>query len=237
MVGVNYKMARAWRYTFAYNRYAWRGAEITNSRLQLLFATTNPHKIVEVAAILKPLDIDVVGLDVLGKSLPEPIEDGDTFEANAKIKAVYYAKAINRMCLADDSGLEVDALDGKPGVYSARYAGVGGSRSERDQANNEKLLGELKDVPEENRTARFVCAMCLVDSDGSVIAKSQGTFEGVIAHQPQGSNGFGYDPLLYLPDVSCTSAQLSSQQKNARSHRGDAARKIVQYVSESGIKL
>ena len=205
--------------------------------MQLLFATSNPHKIKEVAAILKPLDIDVVGLDSLEKQLPEPIEDGETFEENARIKAMYYAKAIGRLCLADDSGLEVDALGGKPGVYSARYANVDGSRSERDQANNIKLLNELKDVPQENRAARFVCAMCLVDCQGSVVAQTQGTFEGVIVDQPQGSNGFGYDPLLYLPDVDCTSAQLSSEQKNARSHRGDAARQIAQCVSELGIQL
>ncbi len=205
--------------------------------MQLLFATSNPHKIEEVAAILKPLDIDVVGLNTLDKLLPEPIEDGETFEANAKIKAVYYAKAIKRMCLADDSGLEVDALGGKPGVYSARYAGADGSRSERDKANNEKLLDALKDVPEEDRIARFVCAMCLADSDGSVVVQTKGTFEGVIADQPKGSNGFGYDPLLYLPDVSLTSAELSSEQKNARSHRGDAARQMARYVSERGIEL
>ena len=205
--------------------------------MQLLFATSNPHKIQEVAAILKPLDIDVVGLDSLEKQLPEPIEDGETFEENARIKAVYYAKALGRLCLADDSGLEVDALGGKPGVYSARYANVDGSRSERDQANNIKLLDELKGVPQEDRAARFVCAMCLVDCQGSVVAKTQGTFEGVIVDQPQGSNGFGYDPLLYLPDVDCTSAQLSSEQKNAISHRGDAARQIARCVSELGIQL
>lgn len=205
--------------------------------MQLLFATSNPHKIQEVAAILKPLDIDVVGLDTLDVQLPEPIEDGKTFEENARIKAVYYAKAIGRMCLADDSGLEVDALGGKPGVYSARYANIDGSRSERDQANNIKLLDELKGVSHEDRAARFVCAMCLVDCQGSVVAQTQGTFDGVIVDHPQGSNGFGYDPLLYLPDVDCTSAQLSSEQKNARSHRGDAARQIAQCVSELGIQL
>jgi len=205
--------------------------------MQLLFATSNPHKIEEVAAILKPLDIDVVGLDSLDKQLTEPVEDGKTFEANAKIKAVYYAKAIGRMCLADDSGLEVNALGGKPGVYSARYAGVDGSRAEADQANNVKLLDELKDVPQEDRSARFICAMCLVDSDCRVVAETRGTFEGVIVDQPRGRNGFGYDPLLYLPDVDCTSAQLSSEQKNARSHRGIAARQIAQYVSELGIQL
>lgn len=205
--------------------------------MQLLFATSNPHKIAEVSAILKQFDIDVIGLDSLAEQLPEPIEDSETFEENARIKAVYYAKAIGRMCLADDSGLEVDALGGKPGVYSARYANIDGSRSERDQANNIKLLDELKGVSHEDRAARFVCAMCLVDSQGSVVAQTQGTFDGVIVDHPQGSNGFGYDPLLYLPDVGSTSAQLSSEQKNARSHRGDAARQIAQCVSELGIQL
>lgn len=179
----------------------------------------------------------MVGLDSLDLQLPDPIEDGQTFEENAKIKALYYAKATGRMCLADDSGLEVDALGGKPGVYSARYANIDGSRSERDQANNIKLLDELKGVPQEDRAARFVCAMCLVDCQGSVVAQTQGTFDGVIVDHPQGSNGFGYDPLLYLPDVDCTSAQLSSEQKNALSHRGDAARQIAQCVSELGIQL
>ncbi len=197
--------------------------------MQLLFATSNPHKIEEVAAILAPLGIDVVGLGESESAIPEPIEDGATFQANAQIKAVYYAKATGRMSLADDSGLEVDALDGRPGVYSARYAGVHGERAECDQANNEKLLKELRGVPMEKRTARFVCAMCLADVVGSVLAETLGTFEGVIANEPRGENGFGYDPLLYLPDVDCTSGELSPDQKNARSHRGVGARLMAQH--------
>ena len=198
--------------------------------MQLFFATSNPHKIEEVAAILAPMGIDVVGLGALELKILEPVEDGATFQANARIKAVYYAKALRRMCLADDSGLEVDALGGAPGVHSARYAGVHGQRAQRDEANNEKLLAELQGVPAEQRTARFVCAMCLVDMDGSILAETRGTFQGIITTQPRGENGFGYDPLLYLPDVGCTSAELSPQQKNARSHRGVASREMAKHL-------
>ena len=198
--------------------------------MQLLFATSNPHKVEEVAAILGPMGIDVVGLGAMESKIPEPVEDGATFQANARIKAVYYAKALGRMCLADDSGLEVDALGSAPGVHSARYAGVDGQRAQRDGANNEKLLAELQGVPAEQRTARFVCAMCLVDDGGSILAETRGTFQGIITTQPRGENGFGYDPLLYLPDVGCTSAELSPQQKNARSHRGVASREMAKHL-------
>ena len=198
--------------------------------MQLLFATSNPHKVEEVAAILAPMGIDVVGLGAMESKIPEPVEDGATFQANARIKAVYYAKALGRMCLADDSGLEVDALGSAPGVHSARYAGVDGQRAQRDGANNEKLLAELQGVPGEKRTARFVCAMCLVDDGGSILAETRGTFQGIITTQPRGENGFGYDPLLYLPDVGCTSAELSPQQKNARSHRGVASREMAKHL-------
>ena len=198
--------------------------------MQLLFATSNPHKVEEVAEILAPMGIDVVGFGAMESKIPEPVEDGTTFQANARIKAVYYAKALGRMCLADDSGLEVDALGSAPGVHSARYAGVDGQRAQRDGANNEKLLAELQGVPAEQRTARFVCAMCLVDGDGSILAETRGTFQGIITTQPRGENGFGYDPLLYLPDVGCTSAELSPQQKNARSHRGVASREMARHL-------
>ena len=198
--------------------------------MQLLLATSNPHKIKEVAAILGPMGIDVVGFGALESKISEPVEDGETFQANARIKAVYYAKALRRMCLADDSGLEVDALGGAPGVHSARYAGVDGQRAQRDQANNEKLLAELQGVPAEQRTARFACAMCLAEADGAIVAETRGTFQGIITTEPRGENGFGYDPLLYLPDVGCTSAELSPQQKNARSHRGVASREMAKHL-------
>jgi XTP/dITP diphosphohydrolase len=195
--------------------------------MRILFATSNPHKIDEVRAILAPHGIEIVGLESINPQPPEPVEDGDTFEANARIKAIAYAKATNQNCLADDSGLEVDALGGRPGVHSARYAGVGSTRIERDAANNAKLLRELAAVPDERRTARFVCAMCLAKADGTILAETRGQFEGVIAHQPRGSNGFGYDPLLFLPDRRCSSAELSSDEKNARSHRGAAAQALA----------
>jgi XTP/dITP diphosphohydrolase len=163
--------------------------------------------------------------------VPEPVEDGATFEANARIKALYYAKAAGSRCLAEDSGLEVDALGGRPGVHSARYAGTSGPRDERDRANNEKLLGELAGVASEERAARFVCCMCLADEHGAILAETRGTFEGVIAETPRGDNGFGYDPLLWVPDAGGTSAELSPQEKNARSHRGAAARLMAERIS------
>lgn len=198
----------------------------------LLFATSNPHKVREVAAILAPRGIEIVGLEALDPRPSEPVEDAETFARNARIKAVHYARAAGRLCLADDSGLEVDALGGAPGVRSARYAGLDAGRPDRDGANNAKLLSELAGVPVEKRGARFVCAMCLVDPEGSVLAETLGTFEGVIADRPRGSNGFGYDPLLYLPDRNCTSAELSAQEKNARSHRGEAARQMAERIEE-----
>ncbi len=195
--------------------------------MRILFATSTPHKIDEVRAILAPLAIDVIGLYAIANPPPEPIEDAATFAENARIKAVAYARATGQLCLADDSGLEVDALGGRPGVRSARHAGVGETRAARDQANNAKLLRELHHGPAAQRTARFVCAMCLADANGRILAETRGEFPGVIAREPRGCNGFGYDPLLYLPDRACTSAELSTAEKNARSHRGAAARRMA----------
>ncbi len=200
--------------------------------MRLLLASSNPHKVQEVRAIMRPHGIEVIGLDALRDQPPEAVEDGRTFQDNARIKAVHYAKATGRLCLADDSGLDVDALGGEPGVRSARYAGASGTRAERDAANNAKLLAQLRGVPTGRRTARFVCAMCLADKNGTVIAETRGEFDGVIADAPRGRNGFGYDPLLYLPDVGCTSAQLTPQQKNVRSHRGEAARKMAERIAQ-----
>ena len=196
----------------------------------ILVATSNPHKVEEIAAILGSMGVVVESLAQCGVDVDEPVEDGDTFAANARIKAEYYARVTGRACLADDSGLEVDALGGEPGVHSARYAGVGEKRDERDSANNAKLLTALKDVPRALRTARFVCAMCLADGDGQVVAETRGTFEGVIVDEPRGSNGFGYDPLLYVVDAGCTSAELEPTAKNARSHRGQATRQMAELL-------
>ena len=150
---------------------------------------------------------------------------------SARIKARGYAAATGQRCLAEDSGLEVDALDGRPGVHSARYAGVDGDRAARDRGNNEKLLVEMVEVPDTERGARFVCAMCVADPDGTIVSESRGTYEGVIAAAPRGDNGFGYDPLLFLPDVGKTSAQLSPEEKNARSHRGAATRQLAELLA------
>jgi XTP/dITP diphosphohydrolase len=203
----------------------------------LLFATTNPNKVKELRAVLAPLGYVVESLEVLREVPPEPEEDADTFAGNARLKAVAYARATGLPCLAEDSGLEVDALGGAPGVHSARYSGSAGSREEKDRANNEKLLRELGDVPPERRAARFVCAMCLCAADGTVLVETSGTYEGVIAEAEAGTNGFGYDPLLYLPDVGRTSAELSPQEKSARSHRGKAARLLARHLEADSVRL
>ncbi len=207
---------------------------IASPRMQLVFASGNPHKLEEVAAILSDrlaaIGAELVGLDSLHADIPEPEEDQDTFEGNARIKAAAYARATARWCLADDSGLEVDALNGAPGVHSARYAGVGSTRAERDNANNAKLLAALREIPSDQRLARFVCVMALADPSGDIRAVTRGTFEGVITDLPRGMNGFGYDPLLYLPDDGCTSAELALEEKNARSHRGAAARLMLPHI-------
>ena len=193
----------------------------------MIFATSNPHKIEEARAILAPLGIQLQSLADLGCSLSEPEEDGATFEDNARLKARYYAAHLGNPCLAEDSGLEVDALGGAPGVYSARYAGVEGPRDERDRANNERLLRELRGVPAARRGARFVCTLALADPSGQILAEARGTYPGVIAEEPRGQNGFGYDPLLFLPDRGCTSAELAPSEKHARSHRGAALRRLA----------
>jgi XTP/dITP diphosphohydrolase len=198
----------------------------------MIFATSNPHKVDEARAILAPLGIALQSLSDLGCDLPEPEEDGATFEDNARLKARYYARHLGVPCLAEDSGLEVDALGGAPGVYSARYAGTEGSRAERDRANNERLLRELQGVPAERRSARFVCTLALADAGGQVLAEARGHYPGVIAEQPRGENGFGYDPLLFLPDRGCTSAELSPAEKHARSHRGAALRQLAERLRE-----
>ncbi|HEX7669903.1 MAG TPA: RdgB/HAM1 family non-canonical purine NTP pyrophosphatase [Polyangiaceae bacterium] len=198
---------------------------------QILFATTNPHKTNEVRAILAPLGIDVLSLESLESVPEEPDETEQTFAGNARLKARYYAKETGVASLAEDSGLEVDALSGAPGVHSARYAGTAGTRAERDRANNEKLLRELGRFPFAPRTARFVCALCLAAPDGTVLEETTGAYEGEITDSPRGQNGFGYDPLLYLPDVGRTSAELPPFEKNARSHRGKAVRALAERLT------
>jgi XTP/dITP diphosphohydrolase len=199
-----------------------------------VLATSNPHKLREVLEILGPLGVEVQHLGQLNIPTFEPEESGATFEANARIKALSYASQCQRACLAEDSGLEVDALAGSPGVHSARYSGVDGDREQRDRANNAKLLREMAAVPDAERAARFVCALCLAQPDGTIVAEARGTYEGVIARQPRGENGFGYDPLLLLPELGLTSAELSSAEKHARSHRGQALRRLLRLLAATG---
>lgn len=214
--------------------------------MQLLIATSNPHKLDEIRAVIGDAPIELLTLDALPNPIDEPVEDQDTFEGNAVLKARYYAKASGLLCLADDSGLEVDALNGEPGIRSARYSHTDGPRPERDAANNRLLLKNLADTPIEQRTARFVCAMALVDGRNSSdnnepIAVVRGTLEGRIltpeeADDPdhpergRGTNGFGYDPLVYIPEKQKTAAELPPKEKNAISHRGDAVRKIWPHI-------
>ena len=265
--------------------------------MKILVASSNPHKIEEIRDIFDEMarqanhrqtaaapsgthegeelpvpPIELVSLSDLPFEIPEPVEDQPTFEGNAVKKARHYATAARMLCLADDSGLEVDALHGEPGVYSARYSGIHGERSVVDPANNRKLLDSLGDMPASQRNARFVCAMALVIHDPTmsivdaaqgapvdrkkdkaatqihrsmhiddlaladeVLALARGTIEGRILlpeeaediERPwlgRGAYGFGYDPIFYVPEHGCTTAELAPAAKNALSHRGNASR-------------
>jgi XTP/dITP diphosphohydrolase len=197
--------------------------------MRLLIATSNAHKIDELRGIFGVMEISVEGLGDAAAPAGgwvEPDETGRTFAENARIKAVSYARQSGRACLADDSGLEVDALGGLPGVDSAYYAGREGSRAERDARNNLKLLEALMDVPDEGRAARYVCCICVARPDGGIIAETRGTYEGRIGRVPRGNNGFGYDPLFVQADGRAA-AELTDAEKNARSHRGNAARALA----------
>jgi non-canonical purine NTP pyrophosphatase (RdgB/HAM1 family) len=202
--------------------------------MEILFATSNLHKVDEVKAILSPLGITVRSLSDVARVPDEPEEDGLTFEDNARLKARYYARELEMTCVAEDSGIEVDALGGAPGIYSARYAGAAGTREDRDRANNQKLLGALAQVPPGQRQARFVCVASVADVSGKILAEARGTFDGVIAAEPRGRNGFGYDPLLYVDERGCTSAELTPEEKHARSHRGKAFRQLAAQLLERG---
>ncbi len=191
---------------------------------EIVAATGNPHKLEEIRAVLGPLGVSVRSLPEAGDRGPEPRETGARFEENAAIKAVEYARRLGAIALADDSGLEVDLLNGEPGVHSAIWAGAEGSRPERDARNNAKLLAALAHQPPERRTARFVCTLCLAAPDGSILLEARGEVEGVITDAPRGEHGFGYDPLFLLPHMGRTTAELTPAEKNEISHRGRALR-------------
>jgi XTP/dITP diphosphohydrolase len=195
--------------------------------MRIILASGNAKKRAEIASILDGLDVDLVPMTELGLVGPE--EDGDTFEANALLKARAVADATGEPAIADDSGLEVDALEGAPGVWSARYAGPDAD----DGANNRKLIAALDGVPDEQRTARFVCAAALVVPDGREWVV-RGTMEGRIVERPQGAHGFGYDPHFVGEGERRTNAELTPGEKDARSHRGSAFRALRPHVEAWG---
>lgn len=185
---------------------------------EIVLATRNRHKIVELKSLFQSLPIPIKSLEDFPE-FPEEPEDGKSFEENAAKKALSAARALALPCLADDSGLEVDALNKRPGIYSARYAKTNPERIAR-------LLGEMKNVPPEKRSARFVSAMTLALPDGNLITKT-GYCYGMIADAARGTGGFGYDPVFILPDPGKTMAELALEEKNQVSHRGQAARLMI----------
>jgi len=195
---------------------------------KVVLASGNAGKVREINQILAELDIEVVPQS--GFDVPEAEETGLTFVENAILKARNAARHTGLPAIADDSGIEVDALHGAPGIYSARYAGVGAS----DAANLEKLLEALADLPQNLRSARFQCLMVyLRHADDPTPLICQGTWNGRITEAPRGDNGFGYDPVFFVPDHDCTSAELPAEIKNRLSHRGQALRALVASLRSS----
>ena len=182
-------------------------------------ATTNAHKAGEIAAILAPTGLDVQP----APEMPDVVEDGVTFRDNAILKARAAAAALGAPCLADDSGLAVDVLDGQPGVHSARYAGEDAT----DQDNNALLIERLEALGATDPAAAFVCAVVIAMPDGTLVAEAEGRVEGVIRWPALGDGGFGYDPLFFHPPSGCRLSELTPEAKNAVSHRGEALRKLA----------
>jgi XTP/dITP diphosphohydrolase len=193
---------------------------------KIVLATGNPGKLKEIREMLAGLELEGVSQRALG--IADAEETGLTFVENAILKARHAAAAAGLPAIADDSGLEVDALNGEPGIYSARYAGPQAS----DADNNRKLLQALRGLPAEQRTARFQCLMVyLRHAQDPVPLICQGTWEGRILEAPRGANGFGYDPLFFVPSENCSSAELPPERKNLLSHRGQALRKLLAALS------
>jgi XTP/dITP diphosphohydrolase len=186
----------------------------------LILGTRNRKKRQEIVEILGDLPLEFG--DLTQVNAPEVVEDGDTFEANARKKAAELAKALNQWVLGEDSGLVVPALDGRPGVYSARYAGNQGD----DEANNDRLLAELASLPEDRRVAYYVCTAAVADPTGEVRAVVEGRCHGIIIKERRGSGGFGYDPLFLIPEYHQTFGELSARVKHALSHRARALERL-----------
>ena len=193
---------------------------------KIIFATGNQDKMKEIQMILEDLGIVVSSMKEAGIDV-DIVEDGTAFEENAMIKAEAIAKLTDAIVLADDSGLEIDYLNKEPGIYSARYAGTDTSY----EIKNNLLLQRLEGVPDEKRTARFVCAIAAVFPDGSK-ETVRGTIEGRIGYEIAGEHGFGYDPIFYLPEYGCTTAELDPEKKNELSHRGKALRLMREIIEQ-----
>lgn len=191
---------------------------------RLIFATGNEHKMIEIREILGELPVEILSMKEAGIEA-DIVENGTTFEENALIKAKEVCKLAGEMVLADDSGLEIDYLNGEPGIYSARYMGEDTSY----RIKNQNLIDRLEGVPDEKRTARFVCAIAAAFPDGrSYVVR--GTIEGIIGYEERGANGFGYDPIFYLPEKGVSTAELPPEEKNSISHRGNALRKMKELL-------
>jgi XTP/dITP diphosphohydrolase len=201
---------------------------------RILIATSNPGKLRDFAGAAAPHGIEIGAIPNFA-SLPLAVEDGLTFEQNARKKAEEYSRAVpGEIVVADDSGLEVDALNGAPGVHSARYAAEQPHLADAntdDEANNARVLRELKGVPWKQRIGRFVCVLAAA-RDGKTLATFRGTAEGIILDTPRGTNGFGYDPLFYFPQIQKTFAELCSEEKARYSHRGAAFRQLLEWCEE-----
>lgn len=191
---------------------------------RLIFATGNEGKMREIREILADTGYEILSMKEAGIDL-DIVEDGKTFEENAIIKAKAVMEASGELTLADDSGLEIDAFGGEPGIYSSRYLGEDTSYTEKNQI----ILERMKDIPDEKRSARFVCVIAAAFPDGQTYT-TRGTMEGIIGYESKGGNGFGYDPIFYLPELKKYSAQLSSDEKNHLSHRGEALRKMKEVL-------
>ena len=196
-------------------------------KTRIVFATGNENKMKEIRMIMTDLGMEIISMKEAGVNL-NIVEDGMSFEENAEIKARTVSRVLtNDIVLADDSGLEIDYLDKAPGIYSARFAGEDTSYD----IKNRIFLDRLEGVPDEERTARFVCAVAAVFPDGTSCTVRE-TIEGQIAHEIAGDNGFGYDPIFYVPEYGCTTAQMDPEQKNLLSHRGKALRAMKRILEE-----
>ena len=193
---------------------------------KIIFATGNENKMKEIRQILGDMDVEILSMKQAGISA-DIVEDGATFEENAVIKAKAIAEMTQEIVLADDSGLEIDYINKEPGIYSARYMGEDTSY----HIKNQNLIDRLKDAKEEERTARFVCAIAAAFPNGEVLT-TIGTVEGTIAYEEKGENGFGYDPIFYVPEFGCTTAELSEEAKNDISHRGNALRAMKEKLKD-----